>query len=103
MILVQINFDFPRAMMGERLLDEARGLAESINQEPGFISKIWIENSQTDCAGGIYLFENQETAENYVAMHTQRLQKMGVASVRCEYFGVHQALSEINHGLVAKP
>ena len=96
MILVQINFKFPASMMGEVLFDNAKALAESINHEAGFISKIWIENPNTEESGGIYLFENQETAENYVSMHSERLKEMGVDQVEVKYFQVNKPLSQLN-------
>lgn len=33
-----------------------RGLAESINGEPGLIWKVWIEDEAAGLSGGIYLF-----------------------------------------------
>lgn len=96
MILVQMNFKFPVEMMGEALSKNAKELAESINHEPGFISKIWIENPQTEESGGIYLFEDQTTAENYVAMHSTRMKQMGVEQVDVKYFAVNEYLSELN-------
>jgi len=40
-------------------------LAKSINEETGFIWKIWTENEVTKEAGGIYLFETKADAEKY--------------------------------------
>ena len=97
MILVQINFDFPVEMMGEALTQGAKELAISINQEPGFISKLWIENNSTAESGGIYLFEDQKRAESYVKMHTKRVEEMGAKNTSVKYFNVNEALSAINH------
>lgn len=97
MILVQINFDFPVELMGEALTQGAKELAESINQEPGFISKLWIENSETHESGGIYLFEDQDSAENYVLMHTKRVEAMGAKGITIKYFCVNKPLSAINN------
>ena len=99
MILLQINFPFPVHMMGDTLTENARELAQSINKETGFISKVWIENTQTQESGGIYLFENRETAEQYVQMHTKRLEAMGVTEIECKYFHVNEPLSKINQSL----
>lgn len=97
MILVQINFDFSVEMMGNNLVQGATVLAESINLESGFISKIWIENSQTKESGGIYLFDSQSNAERYVAMHTPRVIALGAKNLTVKYFEVNSVLSEINH------
>lgn len=99
MILIQFNFDFPSEMMGEALTENLKELAESINQEPGFISKIWIENPQTGKSGGIYLFEDQKSAENYVQMHTSRVEAIGAKNIECRFFSVNETLSKINQGI----
>ncbi|GGZ86415.1 monooxygenase [Ignatzschineria indica] len=101
MILVQMNFDFPIEMMGDALTEGAKSLAESINQEPGFLSKIWIENSETAESGGIYLFKDRESAENYVAMHCARVEAMGAKNISVKYFSVNEPLSAINQFTVA--
>ena len=41
--LVQIHFDFP-GPFGAEMSHQLVELAESINQEPGFIWKIWTES-----------------------------------------------------------
>lgn len=96
MILVQINFDFPVEMMGSALTEGAKELAASINLEAGFISKIWIENQSSEESGGIYLFEDQGSAERYVEMHTKRVEAMGAKNITVKYFQVNKPLSEIN-------
>ena len=98
MILLQINFPFPAAYMGEALSRNARTLAESINHEPGFISKVWIENTESEESGGIYLFTDTASAQNYLAMHRTRLATMGVTTLSWKLFHVNQPLSEINRG-----
>lgn len=99
MILLQINFRFPAEMMGDALTNGAKGLAESINSEAGFVSKIWIENPQTEEGGGIYLFNDMESAQKYAAMHVKRVEAMGAKNLECKYFSVNEALSKINHGI----
>lgn len=47
------------------MADQLGGLAASINQEPGFLWKVWTESEQNQEAGGIYLFETEETALAY--------------------------------------
>jgi len=99
MILVQINFGFPPEMMGDSLSENAKPLAESINSEPGFISKIWIENIQTEESGGIYMFKDMDSAQKYVEMHTKRVEAMGAKNITCKYFNVNEPLSIINLGI----
>ena len=99
MILVQFNFDFPTEMMGDALTLGAKDLAESINNEPGFISKIWIENSETAESGGIYIFKDMISAQNYANMHKERVEKMGAKNISAKFFHINEPLSEINKGI----
>lgn len=99
MVLIQINFNFPAHMMGDVLTVGAKQLAESINREEGFISKIWIENAQTEESGGIYLFKDMVSAEKYAQMHVKRVEVMGAQNVTCKFFDVNETLSIINHGI----
>ena len=99
MVLLQINFSFPAEMMGEALTKGAKGLAESINSEDGFISKIWIENIQTEESGGIYLFKDMASAQKSAAIHLKRVEAMGAKEIDCKYFSVNEPLSQINHGI----
>lgn len=99
MIVLNIYFDFPKEMMGDQLVKNATELALSINNEPGFISKIWTENKQTGQCGGIYIFQDQQSAENYLEMHLKRLRLMGIENPIYQFFDVNIPLTEINHGI----
>lgn len=93
--LLQVDFDFS-GPFGEEMTDMLSGLAESINNEPGFLWKIWTENKQDQLAGGIYLFEDEATANAYLQMHSARLKEMGIKDVRGQIFDVNIPLSAIN-------
>ena len=95
--LLQVDFDY-QGPFGEVMSSALKELAETINSEPGMIWKLWTENELTEQAGGVYLFENQTTAQAYLAMHTARLQEMGIAEVRGKIFNVNESLSAINQG-----
>ncbi|EBP0115000.1 monooxygenase [Salmonella enterica] len=95
--LLQIHFNFS-GPFGEDMTQQLVGLAESINEEPGFIWKIWTESEKNQQAGGIYLFESEETAQAYIKKHTARLKNLGVDEVTFKLFGVNDALTKINHG-----
>lgn len=73
-------------------------LAKSINQEPGMIWKIWTESEKDKLGGGIYLFEDEATAQAYLEMHVARLRKMGVVEVRGQIFDINVPLTTINQG-----
>ena len=65
------------------------------------IWKIWTESEKDQLGGGIYLFENEESAKDYFAMHSARLKEMGIAEVRGVIFDVNVPLSEINKGPIS--
>ncbi|MDV5170389.1 monooxygenase [Photobacterium rosenbergii] len=95
--LLQVDFEF-NGPFGDEMAQALVGLAESINNEPGMIWKIWTESENDQLGGGIYLFEDAASAQAYLEMHTARLQQMGVAEVRGQIFDINQPLTSINKG-----
>lgn len=94
-VVVQVNFPM-QGPWGAEMAEAFRGLAESINGEPGFIWKVWIEDQSAGLSGGIYLFDTREHAEAYVAMHTERLAGFGITEVTATFSDVNEALSTLN-------
>ena len=96
MVILQIHFDY-NGGYGDQMVAEAQALAASINNEPGFLWKIWTENEEKGIAGGIYAFDSRTNAECYAAMHMKRLKEFGMATnFHYEIMNVNAALSEIN-------
>ena len=95
--LLQIDFPFS-GPFGYQMAEAKKELAISIAEEPGFIWKIWTENESTKEGGGIYLFENEETAKAYLDKHTARLKGFGVQEVHTKIFDVNETLSNITNG-----
>jgi hypothetical protein len=95
--LLQVDFGM-EGPFGEEMVEAFTDLANSINQEEGFILKIWTESPETKESGGIYLFESKETAEKYLDMHTKRLAGFGINQVRGKIFAVNSKLTEMTHG-----
>ncbi|MDO5680631.1 MAG: monooxygenase [Pelistega sp.] len=94
---VILQVDFPsEGPFGTEMSKAYQDLAVSINHEPGMLWKIWTENSETQQAGGIYLFETQEQAEQYLKMHTARLEGFGVKKIRGRIFEINGPLSGLN-------
>lgn len=98
--LLQVDFDFS-GPFGDDMAEQLAGLAESINNEPGFIWKIWTENQAEQLAGGIYLFADEKSAKAYLKMHSARLAEMGVTGIRGKIFDVNTPLSTINNSPIA--
>ncbi|WP_028865629.1 monooxygenase [Psychromonas aquimarina] len=99
--LLQVDFGF-NGPFGEKMAAMLNELAESINNEPGMIWKIWTENESKQLGGGVYLFEDEVSAQAYLEMHTARLNKMGITDVRGLIFDVNKTLSDINHAPIAE-
>ncbi|HFP9302364.1 protein ydhR [Raoultella planticola] len=95
--LLQLHFAF-NGPFGSEMSRQLVELAESINQEPGFIWKVWTESEKNHEAGGIYLFEDEETALAYLNKHAARLKSLGVDEVIGKVFDVNEPLTALNHG-----
>lgn len=94
-----LQVDFPmQGPWGDEMAAAFSGLAELIGQAPGLRWKIWTENADEGLSGGIYLFDNDETAEAYLTEHTARLQSFGITDIRAIMFDVNEGLTAINHG-----
>ena len=94
-ILLQIDFDF-HGPWGDDMTQAMRELATSIADEPGLIWKIWTENADTGEAGGVYLFTDRPSADDYLTKHRQRLHGFGVRQVNAKVFAVNAELSRID-------
>ncbi|MFW1054738.1 monooxygenase [Vibrio parahaemolyticus] len=99
MKLLQVDFEY-LGPMGVEMSEALKELAVSINEEPGLIWKIWTESESEKLGGGIYLFEDETRAQEYLTMHSKRLKKMGVADVRGIIFDINKPLTAINNGPV---
>lgn len=93
---VILQVDFPhKEIWGKEMASQMKGLAESINKEPGFIWKFWTESKEDEMAGGIYMFDTRKNAEKYLEMHSARLKEFGYSNIRGKIFEINEALSTI--------
>lgn len=99
--ILQVDFKMD-GPFGKEMVEGFKELAESINQEEGFIWKIWTEDAMVGEAGGIYLFETKETAAAYLEMHSKRLNGFGITEINAKIFEVNEALTHINNGPIGK-
>ncbi|WP_076411504.1 monooxygenase [Shewanella sp. UCD-KL12] len=93
--LLQVDFNFT-GPYGDEMAEQMLELAKSINEEPGMIWKIWTENEALQLGGGIYLFEDESSAQDYLKMHSARLKKMGIENIKGTVFDINTALSIVN-------
>lgn len=97
--VLQVDFKM-NGPFGNEMAEAFTDLAKSINEEDGFIWKIWTESPETNEAGGIYVFETKETAEKYLDMHFKRLTSFGVTDVNAKVFAINSKLTKITKGPV---
>lgn len=95
--VLQLDFEMD-GPFGDEMAEEFSDLAETINDEEGFIWKIWTEKPETNEAGGIYIFETEKDAENYLEMHTDRMNDMGVTEINAKIFAINSKLTDITNG-----
>lgn len=99
--LLQVDFTMD-GPFGAEMSEGFQELAHSINDEEGVIWKIWTEDAAAKEAGGVYLFETNESAKKYLVMHSARLTSFGITNIRGKIFEVNEALSNINQGPIQK-
>jgi Putative mono-oxygenase ydhR len=94
-----VQFDFPmQGPWGDEMATAFRDLAVIIGRAPGLRWKIWTENENEQTGGGIYLFEDEDSARAYVEEHTARLEGFGVKDIRARVFEVNEPLTEMTRG-----
>jgi hypothetical protein len=85
---------------GEEMAIAFKDLAAIIERAPGLRWKIWTENEDEGVGGGIYLFEDDESALAYLEEHTARLEGFGVKDIRAKLLHVNEPLTELTRGPV---
>ncbi len=93
-MLLQIDFSH-EGPFGEGMAAMLRPLAEDIAGAKGLCWKIWTENEAEKIAGGIYMFESEADAQDYLSLHTKRLAGFGITDVRARFFDVNETLSQV--------
>ena len=94
-----LQFDFPmKGPWGDEMAAAFGDLAAIIGRAPGLRWKIWTENEAEGTGGGIYLFEDDDSAQAYLEEHTARLEGFGVQDIRAKMFHVNEPLTELTRG-----
>ncbi len=100
MTLLQI--DFPsHGPWGDDFTKFASDLAHHLSETPGMLWKIRTENSRTGDCGGVYLFSDESSANNFLKEHLPRLDSMGIKNVRAKVLDVNEGLSQITRAPIA--
>ncbi len=72
-------------------------LAQDIAKEEGILWKLWLENEEEQTAGGVYLFEDSQSADQYCDKHKQRMLAMGYRDIEIRTFSINVSLSRITN------
>ncbi len=91
---LHMKYDGP---ITDEFLAKTKELAESIAKEPGVIWKIWTIEEGTTHYGSTYLFKNREYLEAYKAMHSKRLEALGIEITTDHIFDIMEDVSHINN------
>jgi hypothetical protein len=62
--VIQVNFQFKDSVENYKI--SAAAIAEVFANLPGLQWKIWLINEERKEGGGIYLFADKESADNYI-------------------------------------
>jgi hypothetical protein len=95
--ILQIDFPMP-GPWGDELAAAFGDLAQIIARTPGLRWKIWTESEAEGIGGGIYLFDDDETAQAYLEEHTARLEGFGISDIRAKILHVNEPLTTVNAG-----
>ena len=64
-VMLQVNFNY--SVSKEEYEQAVSPLADKFANLPGLKWKVWILNAENSEAGGIYMFENQASVDEYLA------------------------------------
>lgn len=75
------------------MVEQFKLFVESINQEFGFLWKVWIESEKNYEVGGIYFFIDEKSVFVYLEKYIVRLKNFGVEEVVVKVFDVNELFS----------
>ena len=93
--LLWINFELTGEVSDEEMTEFAEGIAEF----SGLRWKIWPFNEERNEEGGIYLFEDENSAERYRSSEYAETFRNDdrFRNVEIKQFGIREGLTEITH------
>lgn len=98
-----LYFEFPSdGPFGQEAATAYASLAADISTEEGLVWKVWTEQPETSRAGGVYLFEDAESATRYVEKHTERLAGFGITDITATEFTVNEDLSDTTRAVLRR-
>ena len=94
-VLLQVNFDLDPARNED--FEATARRAEALRDVPGLIWKLWLRDSVTHRAGGLYLFADRASADRWAngRFETMAERMPWSANITHEFFEVEERLSRI--------
>ncbi|WP_026556368.1 monooxygenase [Arthrobacter sp. 35W] len=98
-----VIFDFPfGGPFGAEMAAAFAPLAAEIDKQPGLIWKVWTEKRGENAAGGVYLFADAAAADDFIKLHSARLESLGVKDVAINRHDVNEQLSAITNASLSR-
>lgn len=98
-----VIFDFPfEGPFGAEMATAFAPLAAEIDKQPGLIWKVWTEKPGEKAAGGVYLFADAAAADDFIELHSARLESLGVKGVVINRHEVNEPLSAITNASLSR-
>lgn len=96
--ILQINFNFN--VSRSELEKSFAPFATPIANAPGLIWKVWLMNEARKEAGGIYLFDNESSAEKFLAGEIVAGVKAhpALSNINVKQFGMIEDLTKVTRG-----
>ena len=97
-ILLQVNFNY--SVTKEEYQEAVAPLADKFADLPGLKWKVWILNAESKEAGGIYLFDNQASVDEYLSGPLAKVVTThpALSSFSVKQFAIMEDVTKITRG-----
>jgi hypothetical protein len=97
-IMLQLNFNF--SVSKEEYEQAVSPLADKFAEVPGLKWKVWILNGEKSEAGGIYMFENQASLDEFLAGPLAKTvtSHPALSDFSVKQFGIMKDITKITRG-----
>ena len=97
-IMLQLNFNF--SVSKEEYEQAVSPLADKFADVPGLKWKVWILNGEKSEAGGIYMFENQTSLDEFLAGPLAKTVTghPALSDFSVKQFGIMKDITEVTRG-----
>ncbi len=103
MKFLQVNYSRAISKHDAAQAERLTAVAHEIASVPGLLWKVWVYDEDARVAGGMYLFDSEESARSFGdgPMESALQSFPGVGDITKRYFDVDDALTGITRGPIA--